>query len=360
MLTRHIDSRGKVFRHLDRLVGWQRGEKPAPVTVEWDLSNRCTLGCQDCHFAHTHVKGPWASKARALPMAYDGTGDLADVDVVTRALGELAAAGVQGIVWSGGGEPTTHPSWTAIVERAAALGLQQGMYTLGGLLTPDSAAVLAAHAAFVVVSLDAADADNYGREKQVPPERFEAAVSGIRALVAARTPCAIGVSYLLHHANYWRAESMVEFSRSLGATYTTFRPAIRTSPDAPRICLDRREWITEALPVLEHLSFEPDVEVSPERFEAYRKWFDHGYRTCYGIRLNATITPDSRVWLCPQHRGVPGSCLGDLRRESFDAIWGRHAGAYAVGASCRVMCRLHELNQTLAAIEQPRLHEAFL
>src|SRR5262245_837558 len=107
----YIAPRAKVLRHLDRLVGWQHGEKPAPVTVEWDLSNRCTLGCQDCHFAHTHVKGPWASKPRTLPMVYESTGDLADIGLVFRVLGELADAGVKSIVWSGGGEPTTHPKW---------------------------------------------------------------------------------------------------------------------------------------------------------------------------------------------------------------------------------------------------------
>ena len=32
----YIDPRGKVFAHMDRLVGWQQGAKPAPVTIEWD------------------------------------------------------------------------------------------------------------------------------------------------------------------------------------------------------------------------------------------------------------------------------------------------------------------------------------
>ena len=53
----------KAFAHLDRLQAWQHGETPAPVTVEWDLSNACSLSCQSCHMAYTHTAGPYASSA---------------------------------------------------------------------------------------------------------------------------------------------------------------------------------------------------------------------------------------------------------------------------------------------------------
>lgn len=362
----YIDPRGKALAHLDRIVGWQRAAAgkqpwhPAPVTVEWDLSNRCVLGCQDCHFAHTHVKGPWATKPRLLPMAYDSTGDLADLRLVGTALDQLSRAGVQGIVWSGGGEPTTHPDWQQIVTLAHAMGFQQGMYTLGGLLTKPSAKVLATHATWVVVSLDAADAETYAAEKGVPPERFTVACDGARWL--ADVGCAtVGVSFLLHEGNWFRAPEMLALARSLGATYTTFRPAIRTSPDRPAVTTDDRSWIDAAYyGVLLGLNNQADVEVDAARFLAYRHWTGHGYDACLGIRLNTTITPDGRVWLCPQRRGVGGSCLGDLRTESFQELWARHPGSFAVDAGCRVMCRLHPVNETLAALEAPRTHGAFV
>lgn len=359
----YIDPRGKTLAHLDRIVGWQRATtgkqpwKPAPVTVEWDLSNRCVLGCQDCHFAHTHVKGPWASKPRLLPMAYDGTGDLADTRVVGRALDQLSHAGVQGIVWSGGGEPTTHPDWQAIVRLAHQMGFQQGMYTLGGLLTKPSARLLAINTTWVVVSLDAADRETYAAEKGVPVDRFDAACNGVRWL--AETGCAtIGVSFLLHGGNWFNAPDMLSLARSLGATYTTFRPAIRTSPETPSRTTDDRSWVDAAYLSLLRLNQQADVEVDPSRFLAYRDWKGHGYTDCTGVRLNTTITPDGRVWICPQRRGV--TCLGDLRTESFQELWARHPGSFAVDAGCRVMCRLHPVNETLAALEAPRVHEAFV
>lgn len=354
----YIAPRQKVLRHLGRLAQWQSGEKPAPITVEWDLSNRCSLGCQDCHFAHTHSKGPWTTKARTLPMAFEGTGDLADANVVVPALKDMARAGVQSIAWSGGGEPTLHPAWGAIMHCANLEGLQQGMYTHGGHIDADGAELLARYTSWVVVSLDAVDAETYATEKGVPASRFDAACNGIRLL--AQHGATVGVSFLLHAQNWKRVGSMLELARALGATYATFRPSIRFQANQPSVASECASWVTEALPTLEAISAEPDVECDPSRFAAYRDWHGHGYDTCYGVRVNAAVTPDGRVWLCCNRRGMPESCLGDLRTESFGAIWARHPASFKVNDQCRVMCRLHPVNQVLHALEQPRAHEAFV
>ena len=355
----YIDSRLKVFRHMDRMTAWKRGEKPAPVTVEWDLSNRCALGCMDCHFAHTHTRGPWVSKKRALPTAYDSGGDLADPQLVHRGLTEMAQAGVKGIVWSGGGEPTTHPQLFSIIEHASSLGLQQGMYTFGGLLTGESAKTLASRLTWAVVSLDTVDAQTYSREKGVSPSRFVAACDGVRSMSAGgRT--VIGVSFLLHAGNWRLVFDMLSLARGLGASYATFRPAIRTSPADPATCVDDRSWITAAMPTLELLAKDLHVEIDLGRFKQYRDWTGRSYHTCYGIRFTATVTPDGRVWVCPQRRGLSESCVGDLRIESFKELWARHVGQWTDFSGCRVMCRLHLMNETLAQVFDEQQHEAFL
>jgi MoaA/NifB/PqqE/SkfB family radical SAM enzyme len=349
----------KVFSHLDRMAAWQHGQKAAPVTVEWDLSNRCVLGCQSCHFAHTHTRGPWVMRDRRLPMAFEDVGDYADTTLVRRALEQMAAAGVRGVVWTGGGEPTTHSQWPEIVQHAASLGLEQGMYTLGGLLRPESARTLAEAATWVVVSLDCADPVTYHHEKGVPTDRFWRAVDGIRWLAEPKLTT-VGVSFLLHAGNWRKAETMVYLARQLGATYTTLRPTIETSPDAPATCTGDRSWIAEAFETLVAIAKEPDVECDVERFMEYLDWNGRTYSTCYGVRFNATITPDGRVWLCPQRRGIPDSLLGDLRTESFADIWARHPGQRTDLSDCRVMCRLHLMNQQLSQVYAPRAHEAFV
>lgn len=350
-------SQHKVFAHLERVVDWRKGQQAAPVTVEFDLSNVCSLGCQSCHFAHTHVAGPWAVLPREKPAGYTETGKFADPEMVVRVLTEMAQAGVLAVVWSGGGEPTLHPQFPELVESAARVGLQQGMYTLGGHLS-ERHLHACTHLTWVVVSLDCADAATYAAEKRVPESRFHAACEGVRAL--ARTVPTVGVSFLLHAGNWSQMPRMRLLARELGATYVTFRPTIDYSPTNPAVSTADRSWISDALPSLRRFAEFDDVEVDPGRFVAYRDWKGHGYQTCYGIRLMTMITPDGRMWVCPNRRGVPGSEIGDLRKASFSDVWAQHPRQWTEMADCRVMCRYHAVNETMAAIHASRPHEAFL
>jgi MoaA/NifB/PqqE/SkfB family radical SAM enzyme len=353
----YIDPRGKVFAHLDRLARWQDGASAPPVTIEWDLSNVCSLACQDCHFAHTHVAGPWAAATVDRPVGYAHTGRFAGRALVERGLVEMAACGVEGIVWSGGGEPTLHPAFADIVQTAAGAGLQQGLYTLGGHITAHLAGQLES-LAWAVVSLDAETPERYAAEKAVGPDRFHAACEGIRRLVA-HVPV-VGASFLLGPHNYTHTEAMLALARELGVTYTTFRPAILTKPSDPGVVLGDRTWLEPMAVVAKRLAKEPDVIIDPGRFGDVRTWTGHGYTTCYGIRMGAVVTPDGRVWVCPNRRGVQGSELGSLAESSFADIWAKHPGQWTDFRQCRAMCRYHHMNQTLAAVFAPKQHEAFV
>jgi MoaA/NifB/PqqE/SkfB family radical SAM enzyme len=359
-VNKFIDPRSKPFAHLDRLAGWQRGEKPAPVTIEWDLSNRCVYGCQDCHFAHTHTRGPLTRTNRILPMAHDKGGDLADTPLVMRVLREAATAGVQGIVWTGGGEPTTHPEAFNIWANASYAGLKQGMYTLGALLNHPQAWAIRQAFSWVVVSLDAHTPAQYAADKRTPEGNFAKACQAIQWMSGGQ--CAVGVSFLLHERNFMHAENMVSLARSLGATYTTLRPTIRTQPDAPGVPVGDRAWVAQAMPMLELLSREPDVEVDPARFLQWAAWQQHSFSVCHGIKLNATITPDGRMWVCPNRReyGDGASLLGDLRTQSFAEIWAKHPGHLPVDKHCRAMCRLNPVSETLDAVFSDRPHKEFI
>lgn len=349
----------KVFAHLDRLQAWRDGAKPAPVTIEWDLMNRCNLGCAGCHMAFTHVRGPLAGKQHG-PAGHTSTGDVADSGMVKRALSEAAAAGVQGVVWTGGGEPTLHPDFDAIAAHAQSVSLQQGMYTHGGWIDDERAALVKKAFTWVVISLDRADAVSYRHYKGGGEKGFTRACQGIKALADAAGDCTVGVSFLLDQSTWQDAWRGLKLADSLGADYTTFRPMIDFDQAAPALPLGDRSWITTALPTLRELARTPGVVLDVDRFLEYRDYTGRAYQTCRGIRLNTTITPDGRMWLCPNRRGFKGSELGDLSKESFSAIWARHPGQWTDFTDCRVMCRLHLINERLDVIETPMQHEAFV
>jgi MoaA/NifB/PqqE/SkfB family radical SAM enzyme len=352
----YIDPRNKTLWHTDKLTQLRTtGATNAPVNVEIDLSNRCSLGCQWCHFAYTHTRGPLAG-AQKPPGHMDG-GDLMDTALAYHIIADLAGAGVKSITWTGGGEPTLHPDFNDIIEFAGKYPIQQGLYTHGGHITPDRAALLKRACTWVYVSLDEADNESYRRHKGA--NRFEAACAGIRLLVKEDGAATIGVGFLIHKGNWQNLADMYALGRALGVDYIQFRPTIEYAQDNPGAAPTDTAWMNQAIGALRNYEGYPFVSVDVPRFEAYRDWQGHGYNTCNWSALQTVITPNGKVWTCVNKRERADALLGDLNCESFAQVWDR-VKPCAVSDTCRVMCRGHVANITLDAVLRRPEHENFI
>lgn len=354
----YIDPRSKSLWHLEQLQELKAsGKTSAPVNVEIDLSNRCSLGCSWCHFGYTHTRGPLTGK-QAGPEERTAGGDLMDVQLAYSIFAQLAGAGVRSVTFTGGGEPTLHPHFDSIVRNAANAGLQVGLYTHGGHIDNDRAGLLKNFCTWVYVSLDECTPEAYKQSKGV--DGFERATSGIARLTSAEGQATIGVGFLLHAGNYQQSRQMAELGRRLGADYVQFRPTIHYAPDTPSQRTENTGWMGAAVERLRVHSNDPFVLVDLARFDDYRTWQGHGYQTCYWPGMQTVITPNGRVWRCVNKREHAGALLGDLAEESFAAIWQRAGGACTVDSQCRVMCRGHVANQTINAVMTEPTHSAFI
>jgi MoaA/NifB/PqqE/SkfB family radical SAM enzyme len=271
---------------------------------------------------------------------------------------QLADMGVRSITWTGGGEPTLHPEFDEIIRLAYYRGIDQGLYTHGGHINPERAALLKRTLSWVYVSLDAANRDDYQRDKTV--DKFEAACDGIRNLVEAEGDATIGVGFLLGQRNWGKAWNMLHLARELGADYANFRPTVHYDMAHPVHIAESTNWMDEPLLYLQTLADEPDVQIDLPRFEMYQNWTEHGYSRCWWSHLQAVITPNGSVWTCVNKRESAADLLGDLTAETFADIWQRRPPVM-VDDSCRVMCRGHIPNLTMAAaFEGESKHRNFI
>lgn len=355
-MTGYIDPAGKLFGHMDRLLELRRGRVPAPVNVEIDLSNRCSLGCEWCHFAYTHTRGPLTGK-RPKPAGAVPGGDLMQTSLAFSIVRDLAAAGVESITWTGGGEPTLHPDFDSILAYANTK-IQQGLYTHGGHITSERAELLKRVCTFVYVSLDAADANAYKAAKGV--DRFAAACEGIRLLAAAQGDATIGVGYLVTRDNWKDIPTAALLVGRLGADYLQLRPTIRYDETHPQRRDEDTDWLDNAIPAIAtHMSRDPNIVADLDRFRDYRDWSGHGYRTCFWAGLQTVITPNGKIWSCVNKREHAAAEIGDLSTETFADAWARRP-LPTVENTCRVMCRGHLANVALDSIMRERPHAAFI
>ncbi len=346
-MGRYIDPQRKLYQHLDRVAAFKAGQKPPPVNVEIDLSNRCSRGCHFCHFAYTHSRGPLAGKTaitQGAPMGTEGTGDLMTTDLAMQLVEDLEKVGVRSITWTGGGEPTLHPEFNKIIR---ATQIDQGLYTHGGHIDEGRAALLKQKCRWVYVSLDYVNAASYAASKGVGQRVFGESCAGVRRLVAAQGEATIGLGFLIGRDNHRQLWKMIELGRNLGVSYVQFRPVIYCENSSPGQVAEDRTWLDDDFFYrLKYVIRQTDVIVDESRFYMYRDWASHGYEVCWWSGLQTLITPDGRVWACLNKRGFAGAALGDLNWEPFAEIWER-APIQKVNGHCRVMCRGHVPNLIL-------------
>lgn len=348
-----INPQAKLLRYPDKLAAWRAGTPFAPIGVEIDLTNRCNLGCEFCHFGYTHSRGLLSKQQRA---EFEQMGDEMSDTLAYLILRALHENGVKSVTFSGGGEPTLHPHFREIVLRAAQLGFKLGLYTNGTRLDTELANFVKQHFEWTVVSLDADNAEDYQRMKKV--DAFGKACVGIRNLKEAVGNCKVGVSFLIDADNFQHTWRMIELNHKLGGDYAEFRPIVHFDLDAPDKASEDTSWISFALPHLKEIHQRKDVHVALDKFERLFRW-KRGYITCHANLFTSVITPNGKMWTCVNRRGFPNSCIGDLTQESFASIWKRQT-AFTVDKQCRVLCRADALNITLNELATPIAHEEFI
>lgn len=348
----YINPRDKVFWHLEELNQLKKeGYTKTPINVEIDLTNRCNLGCDWCHFAYTHSKGPLANSTK--PDGFIDVGDVFDKALLFNILQQLKNQGVKSITYTGGGEPTLHPHIAEIIDYTALIGLEVGIYTNGTRINTFLADVLKQQGTFIYVSLDECTAEDYKQSKGV--NQFHKAIEGIKNLVAAEGKATVGVGFLLHENNYRKYPQMLELAKMLGVDYCQFRPIINYDQNNPSVAVEKPTWIN----YLPQVNLK-NVVFDKERFKQYQEWTNHGYATCNWSALQTVITPNGKVWTCVNKRGYSDAILGDLTEESFESIWSRRGKPCKVDEKCRIMCRGHIANQTLNKLMKEPSHANFI
>lgn len=347
-MSKYIDPTNKLMGHLDRLAAIQAGDHPAPVNVEIDLTNRCNLGCDGCHFGHVHTRGPLAVRHT------HEAGDTFDYPLIDNVLQQLNVSGVRSITWTGGGEPTLYKYFDAVIEDCP---LPQGIYTNGTLIDEQRADLLRRRCDWVYVSMDNHTRESYQLYKRA--DKFEAACNGVRFLRECEGNATIGIGYLIGADNWQDIPAMVDHGLGLGADYVNFRPMIEFDKIHLSHLAQPVDWVDEVVELMDYYAGNAQVIADSSRFEMLRDWKTHPYPTCYWAQVQTVITPDARVWTCVNRRGFNGDALGDLHLESFPSIW-RRSKAHKVDNKCRVMCRGHIPNLALNAMMEPRKHAEFI
>jgi MoaA/NifB/PqqE/SkfB family radical SAM enzyme len=209
-------SRERKREIIDAIVG----NRPTrgPVHAELDLTDRCNVACYFCNQQDLRTK-------EAIPLPK-----------LQALVDELAETGLKSVRLSGGGDPLFHRDVIGLLDHLAARNIIVDNVTTNAVaLTEEVARHLVKNKAReVVVSLNAADRDDYARMMKVKPALFDKVVENTRQLMAIRgenTHPGVVVQFLVDRENLERAPDMYDLGRYMGVDRIAFNAVLEIPRD---------------------------------------------------------------------------------------------------------------------------------
>jgi radical SAM protein with 4Fe4S-binding SPASM domain len=364
MTDAHPFNPAKLLWHRDKIALMFAGQPtPAPISLEWDLSNTCSHACPFCSFGTPESQGYRFQHWQHFP-----TERAFDLIV------EFAQAGVTSITFTGGGEPLMHPKAADLMAETSAHGMKWGLVTNGGLLTGAKRAAVAALARFVRVSLDAGTPESHAKMHRPNSGKPEfamildhiAAVIHEAALAQREVPLAVGASFCVTDVNYQEIGTAAAVLKRLGAAYLEVRPTYPTTwrGDGWDFALTNVEAARANILSARDQYNDDQFQIigMVDRFDALAQT-DKPFKTCQIGPLMTVLGADGRLWHCCVQRGQEGFDLGTVLDKPFAEAWAlaqRRKMAEWVNVKKCPRCRYQRYLTLLEGMQADALHVDFV
>lgn len=281
----------KLARH-SNLGKYFEGEFVSPINVEISPSGKCQAACDFCFYRQEGKSLNGLDKV------------LFEEDRMKSLIDEFAEMGVKSISWTGGGEPSMHPSFGKFVDWTHKSGLKQGLFTNG-----------------LIVNYDSTKFDWIRVSKTNRDWKEE----NLKEL----NPKTLGMCL-----NYDNSDMEVmlalKIAEQSGVDYLQVRPALKilgkkTGMNAPKI--------KHSLLSITDYKFS---DSSQER----------NYIKCEAFHFNPFIWQNGDVDVCGYKKNK-GYNLGNVHNKGFKEIMEQTPKYFPVTDDCQTCCKLNSMNSTI-------------
>lgn len=291
----------KILNHFDRLKRLVDGEIVSPITVEIDPTNVCNHRCRWCVSLEAH------------------TGEVLELSRFRTLINELCDADVRSVVLKGGGEPTTHPHFTEMLEALREAKLEVGLITNGSMPRAGSVEKILECCQWARVSLDASTADTH---EQIHGTRdFEKIMTNVRRLTSARGRTMVGLNFVAEPRNYHEMADFARMGREIGAAYVTIRCVFDPANPLPEDVRAEMCRMAQLARQEQAEGFRVFLGNFTEKYLNADASQPFPYARCLGPNLIGVIGGDGNVYACCFLRGNRQFSFGNVNEQSFDSIW---------------------------------------
>lgn len=290
------------------------GELVFPIGVEISPSGICDANCVKCFYRQN------SRELRGHEKKFFKTSRMEGL------VNELSGLGVESISWTGGGEPTLHPSFPEFVEWANWAGLEQGLFT--NALKP--------------IKYDPTLFEWIRVTKTNRPLNEKS----LETLRQCKT-LGICINYVKEDSEkiikdtLKIAERLDSLKTSKNhSTYVQVRPAL----------IVKGRPIKVDIPSIKH----PLLKITDYKFLGSD--LERDYTNCEAYHLVPFIWQNGDVDVCAYHRGELGFNLGNLyskgKQGRFRSIMEHAPKTIKVADNCQICCKLNSMNSMIHHMRQ--------
>jgi len=354
----NLDTMWKLRYHPERIRHIINNDplKIAPVTIHFAPTLECNHKCYFCTY------GKAKQGRETLKMKLEDARDY---------IRKLHAVGVNGIIFTGGGDPCKHDDLIYMMEECSSLGVDFSLNTNGGLLTAElSKAVLKLNPAYVRVSINAGSPEI--QKLMAGKDDFDEVLENLKALlinkIALKSDVNITVATVVGVINYIDLENLGEnilkienevknetkenpqidihirpiYNHKTSKIYTdafieevkfvlqkrskeeaeSFIRFIKENEQTPQVIL--REMINtiekKILPNFKEKGSSINVYYPKDKIEALGEVKEKPYNCCRGLYFYGKVWSDGKLYPCVEYAGLEGFAIGDLNKNTAHEI----------------------------------------
>jgi len=345
----------KLIYHPERVSDWLKNRNIIPLYAEISPSGACNHRCTYCALDFMKYR------PRFL-----------DTKVIKARLSEMARLGLKSVMFAGEGEPFLHPDMAEISVHANERGIDTSYTTNAVLMRPAVTDKILPTTSWIKVSVNGGTPETYSKIHRASPKDFFRVFENLGYAAelkrAGGYACALGIQMVLLPENAHEAFKLAEKASSAGLDYLVIKPYSQH----PQSLTDKYRKVRYAgfeklARRLEKLN-RPGFSVI-FRLNTMKKW-DEGrrpYNRCLALPFWSYIDAGGNVWGCSMFLRNEKFRYGNLNKNTFRQIWEgekrRRSLRYVSSmdaASCRVNCRMDEINRYLWQLKNPVEHCNFI
>jgi MoaA/NifB/PqqE/SkfB family radical SAM enzyme len=350
-----IDSH-KLHYHVARVNGWLRGEDVFPIYAEISPSGSCNHRCNYCALDFMRYRSRFLESG-----------------LLKRRLSEMAGLGLKSAMYAGEGEPLLHPDIAAIVRHTRRCGVDAAITTNGVLLREEAARQLLPCSQWIKVSINAGRKKTYARIHRCAESDFSRVIRNMSYAAKIRRKegyaCALGMQVVLLPDNADELTLLARTAKDIGMDYLVVKPYSQHPSSITRRYKNiKYQKLLGLAGDLRKLNGDGFSVVF--RIRTMQKWdqAQRPYRRCYALPFWTYIDSGGDVWGCSVYLGDKRFLYGNIYRQGYAKIWGgekrrsslKSAKERIDANSCRVNCRMDEVNRYLWELKHPPAHVNFI